>query len=128
MSTAPMTTLEVGTALVNLCRQGKNDEAMRTLYANDVVSVEASAPPGQERETVGIEAAMAKGKWWVENHIVHEAVVSGPYPNGEKFIVNFNYEITFKPSGQRFKMEEAGLYTVGAGKITREEFFYSTGP
>ena len=41
-----MTTLEVGKKLVELCNQGKNMEAMETLYAQDICSVEAGGPPG----------------------------------------------------------------------------------
>jgi len=125
MSTAQMSTHEIGTALVDLCRQGKNHEAMTSLYSADIVSVEAAAPPGQERETVGLEATMAKGQWWSDHHIVHEAHVGGPFPNDDQFIVTFTYDVTFKPSGQRFTMDEAALFTVTAGKITREEFFYT---
>jgi ketosteroid isomerase-like protein len=127
MSTAQMSTYEIGKTLVDLCRQGKNHEAMSMLYSNDIVSVEAGAPPGQERESLGLEATMAKGQWWVDNHIVHSAAVSGPFPKDDQFIVVFNFEVTFKPSGQRFPMEEAGLYTVKDGKIVREEFFYTMG-
>ncbi len=127
MSTAQMTTLEIGNALVELCTHGKNAEAMSTLYAADIVSVEAGAPPGQERESVGLESAMAMGQWWVDNHIVHEAQVGGPYPKDDQFIVTYNYDVTFKPSGKRFRMDEAALYTVTTGKISRVEFFYSMG-
>lgn len=125
MSAAPMKTHEIGTTLVDLCRQGKNHEAMSLLYSADVVSVEAAAPPGQQRETVGLEATMAKGQWWADNHIVHDSSVSGPFPKDDQFIVTFSFDVTFKPSGQRFTMAEAALFTVTAGKITREEFFYS---
>ena len=34
-----MTTLEIGNQLVALCKQGKNHQAIETLYAPDVVSV-----------------------------------------------------------------------------------------
>ncbi len=37
------------------------------------------------------------------------------------------YDITNKPSGKRFTMDEVGLFTVVNGKITREEFFYPVG-
>jgi len=30
-------------------------------------------------------------------------------------------------TGKRFKMEEAGLYTVKDGKVVHEEFFYHMG-
>jgi hypothetical protein len=43
-----MNTFEIGQKMVELCRQGKNDEAIKTLFSDDIVSVEAGAPPGQE--------------------------------------------------------------------------------
>jgi len=36
-----MDTMEIARKLVDLCRQGKNMEALDTLFAADVVSVEA---------------------------------------------------------------------------------------
>ena len=125
MSTAQMSTLEIGMTLVDLCRQGRNHEAMSTLYSADIVSVEAAAPPGQQRETVGLDATMAKGQWWADNHIVHDSSVGGPFPKDDQFIVTFSFDVTFKPSGQRFTMDEAALFTVTAGKTAREEFFYA---
>ena len=35
------------------------------------------------------------------------------------------FDVTFKPSGKRERMEEVGLYTVDNGKIVREHFFYN---
>lgn len=122
-----MTTLEVGKKLVELCKQNKNDEAVKTLYSPDIVSVEAMSMPNMPAEIKGIEAVEAKGKWWMENHEIHSATVEGPYPNGDKFVVHFNYDVTNKPSKQRMKMDEMGLFTVEHGKIVREEFFYVTG-
>ena len=122
-----MTTIEVGKRLVELCTAGKNDEAIKSLYAADIVSVEAHAPPGQSAEKAGLEAVLAKSKWWAENHTVHSAKVEGPWPQGDRFIVRFTYDITMKQSGMRITMDEAALYTVAADKIVREEFFYSTG-
>jgi len=121
-----MTTLEVGKKLVELCKQGKNAEAMETLYAPDIVSVEAAAMANFPAEARGREAVLAKSKWWSENHTVHSAVTEGPWPNGDRFAVRFVYDVTNKPSNQRFQMEEIALFSVKNGKIVREEFFYAT--
>jgi ketosteroid isomerase-like protein len=122
-----MNTLEIGKKLVELCREGKNEEAVNTLLADDVVSVEAGGPPGADPVTKGIAGVRGKGVWWRENHDIHSAKVEGPWPNGDKFIVRFTYDVTFKPQSMRFTMEEAALYTVANGKIVKEEFFYTMG-
>jgi ketosteroid isomerase-like protein len=121
-----MNTLEIANQLIDFCRQGKNDEA-KVLYAEDAVSVEAFAPPGMEREAKGLGALKAKGEWWRANHEIHSASVTGPWPHGDRFIVGFQYDVTNKPSGQRIKMDEVGLFTIHDGKIVREEFFYAGG-
>ncbi|HYW51565.1 MAG TPA: nuclear transport factor 2 family protein [Gemmatimonadaceae bacterium] len=126
--TAPSTahaTMAVAHSLVALCREGRNADAIATLYAPDIVSVEAGAGPDMAREAHGLDAALAKGTWWMENHEVHDAAVGGPWPHDDRFIVTYRYDVTNKPSGQRFVMEEAALYTVRDGKIAREEFFYA---
>jgi ketosteroid isomerase-like protein len=121
-----MNALEVGKKLVELCKQGKNDEAVETLYSPDVVSVEAGAPPGQNPESRGLAAVKGKSAWWNENHIIHSAETLGPYPHGDRFTVRFTYDITAKHLGnKRMVMDEIALYTVKDGKIVREEFFYS---
>ena len=125
-SSAP-STMEIARALVDLCLVGKNHEAIATLYAPDVVSVEAGSDGTMSREVVGRDAVLTKGQWWVENHDVHDAKVGGPWPHDDRFIVTFTYDVTNKPSGQRFVMEEAALFTVANGKIVREEFFYTMG-
>jgi hypothetical protein len=120
-----MNTREVADTLVQLCSQGKFDEAAERLYSPDIVSIEAGAPPGQSRESKGIDAVKAKGEWWVANHEVHSSTVEGPLVAGPYFAVTFKLDVTFKPESRRFKMEEIGLYKVADGKIVREEFFYS---
>jgi len=119
-----MSTQEVANKLVQLCSQGKFDEATNTLYAPDIVSVEAGAPPGQSRETKGLDAVKAKGEWWTANHEVHSANVEGPLVAGPQFAVSFKLDVTFKPQNRRFQMEELAVYEVANGKIVREEFFY----
>lgn len=120
-----MTTKEVAETLVKLCSAGKFDEATTTLYSPDIVSIEAGAPPGQSRETKGLDGVKAKGEWWTANHEVHSTKVEGPLGAGSHFAVTFKMDITFKPENRRFQMEEIGVYKVSNGKIVREEFFYA---
>ena len=122
-----METREIGTKLVELCKQGKNMEAINSFYSPDIVSVEAAGPPGMELESKGIDAVRAKNKWWSDNNEVHSASAQGPFVNGENFAVIFNYDITSNmgpQSGKRTKMEEVAVYTVENGKIVHEKFLY----
>jgi ketosteroid isomerase-like protein len=120
-----LTTQEVADTLVKLCSQGKFEEAMKALYSNDIVSMEAGAPPGQSRESKGIAAVAAKGEWWATNHEVHSAAVEGPLVTNSHFAVVFKLDVTFKPEKRRFKLEEVAVYKVADGKIVYEEFFYN---
>jgi hypothetical protein len=120
-------TLDIAKKYVALVKEGKNEVILDELFTADTVSVEAGAPPGQERAARGLEAIRAKSKWWRENHTVHKAEVFGPYPHDDRFAVRFLYDITHKPSGARITMDEVGLFTVSNGKITKEEFFYTAG-
>ncbi len=120
-----MTTQEVASRLVALCSEGKFGEAIDTLYAVDIVSMEAVAAPGMSREAKGIEAIKAKGDWWVANHEIHSTVVEGPLVAGSHFAVTFKMDVTFKPQSKRFTMEEVAVYKVVDGKVVYEEFFYS---
>lgn len=120
-----MTTQEVANTLVKLCSQGKFQEAIKTLYSADIVSVEAAPPPGGSREAKGLAAVVAKAEWWAANHEVHSAAVEGPVVAGAHFAVTFKMDVTSKPLGKRLKMEEVAVYKVADGKIVYEEFFYS---
>jgi ketosteroid isomerase-like protein len=119
-----MTTQEVANKLVQLCSQGQFDEAADSLYSPDIVSVEPGAPPGMSRESKGLAAVKAKGEWWTNNHDVHSVSVEGPLVAGQHFAVTFKMDVTYKPEGKRFQMEEIALYRVADGKIVQEEFFY----
>jgi len=123
-----MTTIEVAQQLVALCKAGRFHDATTDLYADDVVSVEASTPDGSDPVSRGKAAVLGKGEWWRDNHDVHGFAVNGPWPHGDRFIVNFEFDVTFKPTGQRIPLSEVALYEVSDGKIVREEFFYAAGP
>ena len=120
-----MNTMDIATKYVELCKNHQNHIALETLFSPEVVSVEAAAKPGASAETRGLAAVMAKGKEWMAANEVHSARIEGPWPNGDRFIVRFAYDITVKAAGQRIQLDETALFTVANGKIVREEFFYS---
>ncbi len=122
-----MTTMEIAKKLADLCREGKNLQALDTLYADDVVSIEAAAMPGGPKEVKGLAAVKGKNQWWLDNNELHSFNVTGPWPHDDRFIIGFQIDVTEKASGRRMKMEEAGLYHVRDGKIVKEEFFYDAG-
>ena len=122
-----MTTQEIAAQLVALCRAGRNIEAVDALLSDNVVSVEARGDETMPAEMTGRDTIRGKNEWWVNNHKIHHSSVRGPYPNGDRFAVIFNFDVTpvsGPMAGQRMRMEEVALYTVSDGKITREEFFY----
>jgi ketosteroid isomerase-like protein len=123
---APTATAAVAEELVAFCRAGHNMDAINTLYSPDIVSIESMGNEQMPREMKGIDAIRQKNKWWGENNEVHSSVVDGPFIGEDKFAVYYNYDVTFKPTGQRTPMEEMALYTVKDGKVVREQFFYRT--
>lgn len=120
-----MSTMDIAKRYVELVKEHKNEECLTELFTADAVSVEAGAPPGQDRTSRGLEAIRGKSKWWRDNHTVHSAEVDGPYPHDDRFAVRFSYDVTFKPENKRFVMTEVGLFTIANGKIVKEEFFYA---
>jgi hypothetical protein len=107
---------------VELCREGKNFDVMRTMYAPDIVSVE-----GDGKETAGQDPVIKKSEKWATDNTFHGETVAGPFFNGgnpDQFVVYFTLDVTPKVSGQRITLQEVGVYTVENDKITREQFFY----
>ena len=126
--------MDIANQLVSFCREGKHVQAVDALYAEDVVSVEVMECPESDlpKVTQGIVGVRAKNTWWMDNHETHSSKVSDPLPHGDRFIVIFDIDVTSNAEGpmkgQRYQMQEAGLYTVNdAGKIVKEEFFYHMG-
>lgn len=114
----------ISAALVEGCRTGGARDNLAKLYAADAVSVEA-ADNGQGREAHGLEAIMGKHDWWDSTFDFVSGDISDPMPNGDdRFAVIFDISVKHKESGEVSDMKEVALYTVGDGKIVREEFFY----
>ncbi len=120
-----MTTADIAADLVALCKEGKFAESGEKYWADDVVSVEAGGPPGQDPAVHGKDAARGKGEWWNNAHEIHDVKVDGPWVNGDQFTVRFTMDVTFKETGERHTMDEIALYTLKNGKIAEERFFYA---
>lgn len=122
-----MSVADIANDLVALCRAGKNLEAVDKYYADDIVSVESASGPDMPAEIKGIKAVRGKNEWWLANHEVHKGEANGPYVGENQFAVEFNFDVTNKPSGKRMQMSEMALYTVKNGKIVHEHFYYNPG-
>lgn len=122
-----MTTAEVASQLVSLCRDGRFVEAIETLYDDDVVSVEAMEYGGMPRELQGRDTVKDKNVRWIDSNVVHDVSVTGPFVSPERFAVEYVFDRTVKASGERSQFHEIAVYTVVKSKIVREEFLYAAG-
>ena len=77
---------------------------------------------GESLEKRGIGQVRGKTEWWLQNMDMHSVKVSGPFVAHDHFVVQYDIDVTDKNSKKRIQMSEVGVYTVKAGKITREEF------
>src|SRR2546421_8061960 len=117
-----MSVQTVAHKFVELCRQGKNFDVMRTMYSPTIISVE-----GDGKQTSGQNPVIKKSEDWVADKTFHGETVAGPFFNGanaDQFAVYFTLDVTPKATGKRITLEEVGVYTVKNDQITREQFFY----
>lgn len=123
-----MTTLEIGQELVKLSNSGQSLDAVDKHYGKDIVSIEGTASDALPQRMEGFDAVRGKSVWWLDNHEVHASSSTGPFygHRDDQFVVFFEMDVTFKPSGERSQLSEVGIYTVTDGKITQEEFLYLT--
>ncbi|MEO1701628.1 MAG: nuclear transport factor 2 family protein [Pseudomonadota bacterium] len=118
---------EIGEALVAHCNSGSEREALKTLYAENAVSVEPTPmEEGGSAVTEGLAGINGKHDWWDNAMETHSFNADGPYPHGDdRFAVIFEADVTDKEKDQRFQFKEIAVYTVADGKIVKEEFFFS---
>ena len=121
-----MDTRQIAQRLVELCREGKYEQAQEELYADDAVSIE-----GDGREagniTVGMDAIREKSRQWAANIVeIHGGSVGEPIVTGNWFSLVMGIDATYKDMG-RMAMNEICVYHVRDGKIVHEQFFYDMG-
>ncbi len=119
-----MTSQEIAADFASMCKAGDWTSAGEKYWSPDIVSVEPGGPEGMDPVSRGIDAVRAKGEWWYTNHEIHSAETTGPFINGDQFILRFKLDVTMKQSGTRMVMNEDGLYTIKDGKIVEERFFF----
>ncbi|WP_214226731.1 nuclear transport factor 2 family protein [Pedobacter sp. B4-66] len=117
-----MNTQEVANRLIQLCREGKNLQAIDELYGEDIISSEPKGTPMELTE--GKDAVRNKTVEW-ENMVeeLHSASISEALVAEDFFTVVMDMDVTYKGMG-RMAMKEIAVYEVKDGKIVAEEFFY----
>jgi hypothetical protein len=123
-----MNTEAIAQRLVELCREGKGEQAQKDLYAEDAVSVEMEGLPAGMPVTVkGMPAIREKSRRFnADIEEIHGGSVSDPIVAGNWFAVTMTMDATFKQRG-RVNMQEICVYQVKNGKIAHEQFFYDMG-
>jgi hypothetical protein len=118
-----MTTNQIASRLVELCRQGQWKTAQQELFAQNAVSIEPYATPAFEKETKGLNAIFEKAdKFDAMVETMHKVEVSDAVVAGNSFACTIRMDCTMKGQG-RMDMTELCVYQVKDGKVIQEEFF-----
>ena len=125
LATEKLATTTIGAKLVQLCNEGRSEDAVTQLYSDDIVSIEAEGTDAMPARMEGIDAIVQKGRWWDDNHEVHGLVAEGPFVGNreDQFVVRFAIDVTPK-GGERALMTEVGVYQVRNEKVVQEAFLY----
>ena len=120
-----MSTESIARRLVQLCREGKFDEAQEELYAADARSIEIDGMTGPLGSVQGLDAIREKSRQFAASITeVHGVEVSDPLIAEPFFSLVMGFDATYKEGGRR-ALREICVYEVANDKIVREQFFYS---
>jgi SnoaL-like domain len=121
---APKTAKQIANRLVELCQQGKFEEAIKELYNKDAESIEPAKAQGWDTHIKGLDKFFEKGeKWRSMTETFHGLTVTDPIVMGNQIALGITMDVTMK--GQpRNNFEEIAVYEVADGKIMKEQFFY----
>ncbi|MEP6927806.1 MAG: SnoaL-like domain-containing protein [Ginsengibacter sp.] len=118
-----MTTKDVANRLVEICRQGKIEDAQKELFAEDAISIEPDDSMGP-KETKGLEGIKKKGEMF--NSMMEKfygATISEPVVAADCFSIAWEMDAQMK-GHERSMMSEICVYKVKEGKIISEQFFF----
>jgi hypothetical protein len=119
-----MTTQEIASKLVALCKKGEFEEAQKELYAADAVSIEPYATEHFAKETKGLPALQEKIRYFMAGlDKVHSIKASEPLVTANAFAFSLIMDVDMKGQG-RMEMAEICVYEVKDGKIVSEQFFF----
>ncbi len=119
-----MTTQEIATRLVELCRAWDYDNVYKELYSPDIISVWPKWSP-EEEPVVWLDWLAEKGKRWSE--MMEEFLwwrVSDPLVAWNFITLTMWFEAIYKWQTESKKEEEVCVYEVKEWKIIKEIFFY----
>ena len=121
-----MNAQQVASRLVQLCREGKNVEAINELYDDNIVSIEPEGSP-MAGKTVGKQAVLeSTNRWFDSVQQLHSVDISNPLVSDDFFACTMNVDATYKEHGRNV-MNELCVFEVRDGKIVNDQFFYNTG-
>ena len=121
-----MNAQQIASRLVQLCREGKNVEAINELYDDDIVSLEPEGSP-MAGKTVGKQAVLESTNRWLDSvEQLHSVEISNPLVSDDFFACTMKIDATYKEHG-RNSMNELCVFEVRDGKIVNDQFFYKTG-
>lgn len=118
-----MTTQEIANRLVELCRNGKVEEAKEELFAPDIISME----PHEgllPKETKGMDAIRKKAVLFVSMvEDFYGDTISDPVIAGDYFSISWTSDLKMKGEPRQTNSELC-VYKTSGGKIVSEQFFY----
>lgn len=118
-----MTTKEVAVKLVQMCRDGKIEEAKQELFTEDTVSIEPTEGI-LPKETKGLKAIQKKAELFISMvEAFHNSTITDPVVAGDYFSVGWDTDLQMKGEERKTSCEIC-VYKVKDGKIISEQFFY----
>lgn len=122
-----MTTQEIANRLVELCRANKEQQAIKELYAENFVSLEAEGAPNPR--SVGHAAHTEKGKNFEAMIANMNAITwTDPIVAENFFTLGLYMNVDMTNGAKDVNMDEICVYQVREGKIVLEQFFYTAQP
>ncbi len=119
-----MTTKEIAAVLVDMCRNGKVEEAKEALFAPDIISIEPHEGLLPERNQRNGSHKKKKAELFismVDNFYGSE--ISDPVVAGDYFSIAWHTNIQMKGE-ERKTMNELGVYKTCEGKIISGAIFF----